>query len=199
MGTVKKVIGGSLSTDAIKARAKEKSQVSADLAISSPRIITRASTLEKTPVSKRLAPTLDRMVNRLEIVERTPQIGFPQADEDLVPDAHATTSTAYIDLLSFGPTLTIDVTESGKLYVCVSALIIPAPNEQGRMSAELSGDNSVPASSTRCLLASTTHQGSYWVWFEGLEEGQTTVTAKYRTTSGGFAQFSNRSIIAIPI
>lgn len=147
----------------------------------------------------KLETVLQGLINRLEILERTPQSGFSQITQDLVSAQQSTTSLPYVDLATPGPSVEVDITQSGKLYVCCTALITPSSGDQGRMAPALTGANVVAASSTLALILSTLGRSSFWGWFEGLDEGLTTVTAKYRTTSGGSAAFADRSLIAIPV
>lgn len=100
----------------------------------------------------------------------------------VVATAETTASTSYTNLATPGPSVTVDVGASGVLMVFWSC----QQADVSLMSVELSGANTVAASDDWASYWSgvTDGQHSMFHLFSGLTPGSTTVTAKYRVTSG---------------
>lgn len=111
-----------------------------------------------------------------------------------------TTSTTFTDLVTTGPAVTVTVPASGALKVTVTSYLSNDTNGDGAvMGVALSGANTVaaPAGSNNLYLQTggNNMQASLsWV-ITGLTPGSTTVTAKYRATTGGTATFGSRVLI----
>lgn len=132
------------------------------------------------------------------------------------------TSTSYADApVNVGPEITIQVGASGRLLVFPRAHILSqgpttaAGNSltvQGGMGFTLSGANTSAVTSDRVvtleaglMVTSSTHwiriegDAGGAILIEGLNPGATTLTAKYRSTSGVTTQVTNRTLTAMAI
>lgn len=127
-------------------------------------------------------------VARSESVEAWAEIGSDQG----------TTSTAYVDLTTVGPVVSVTVPSSGKVRIDWGAEIY---NTFGRMSFALSGANTLAAADGRSVLRQSggIHTVSSFIVLTGLTPGATTVTAKYRAPDGTAAQFVFRRLGARPV
>lgn len=123
-----------------------------------------------------------------------------------VATAQGTTSTAaYADLATTGPSVTLNVPASGEVTVDISADYSAggAAAQIGYMGVALSGANTVAASDARCARMTTL--GGVGVGatisnrfhFTGLTPGTTTFKAMFKTSTST-ATFSNRIIIVDP-
>lgn len=123
-----------------------------------------------------------------------------------VAASQGTSSTAaYVDLATTGPSATLNVPASGEVTVDISADYSAggAAAQTGFMGVALSGANTVAASDARC--ARMTSLGAVGVGatisnrfhFTGLNPGTTTFKAMFKTSTST-ATFSNRTIIVDP-
>lgn len=119
----------------------------------------------------------------------------------------ATTSTAYSDLATNGPSVTVSVGASGIAIVSISAEMSRSSADSfwvGLMSFEVSGANTrSPADSDAASVGQVASTGSNGdlqltsgvsVVLTGLTPGSTTFTAKYRGSNSVGAVFSKRQI-----
>lgn len=121
---------------------------------------------------------------------------------DAVASLGTTTSSAYGDASSVGPSVTAVVPQSGRVLVTVSALV--SADMQGYMSFKSTGGSGdVTTDDARALSCESRCRGSATQLIAGLSPGNHTFTAQYRTdTAGGgsgMANFRFRSIIVIPL
>jgi hypothetical protein len=121
-----------------------------------------------------------------------------------VATVEATTSPAYTDLATVGPTVTIPVPMSGRLLVSVTAAELGNAGSTARfMSFAGTGANTITAVDANALVQAggAQQRASANTVLTGLIPGSTTLTAKYKVTGGGAASctFADRSIYAIPL
>ncbi len=111
-------------------------------------------------------------------------------------------NTAYGDLATVGPTVTVTVPASGRVRVTVGCKIkfSTGNDKYGYMSFAISGANTAGASETRALILESTiaespAAASRVFVLTGLAPGATTFTAKYATADGVvLIRFSDREI-----
>ena len=107
-----------------------------------------------------------------------------------------TNNTAYTTL-GGGPAVTTTIGASGSALVTVTAAITPTAGNTAFVGFSIDAG---AASDTQSLSADTTPlQASATYVVTGLTAGSHTFTAKYRVSGGGNAQFSNRSLIVLPL
>lgn len=110
---------------------------------------------------------------------------------------------AYVNLATVGPTVTIDVPDSGEVLVTISAYIACSGHIGGYMGFEMSGANTAAASDTEAIVTqgvpayAGTLAASRVFHKKGLNPGTTTFTAKYKSTAATVS-FKDRSIIVDP-
>ncbi|HEY6836436.1 MAG TPA: hypothetical protein VI142_08180 [Gaiellaceae bacterium] len=114
------------------------------------------------------------------------------------------TSTAYGDLGTVGPSITLPVPSTGRVLITVTAQMVGnASSTSCYMSFAASGANTISATDANAVIlaAGSVQRSSATSVLSGLTLGSTTFTAKYRVTGGGAANctFSNRSIMGIPL
>lgn len=122
------------------------------------------------------------------------------------------TSESFGDLSTVGPSVTVDVSPSGRLLVQVSAYIFvyqPVGDNVhgGAVGVALSGANTLSPTDREAILYQVSTVGDHQSIFNaskvtlysGLNAGSTTVRAKYRCTNLGDAEFSLRHIWALPL
>lgn len=123
--------------------------------------------------------------------------GIGQVGHSYIFTGESTASSAFTDLTTPGPSVTLDVPDSGTVKVTVSATMTNATGDGCLMGVALSGANTVGVDTgvalrndleTHTLGASRTHV------LEGLTPGTTTFTAKYRRRTSGSAEFSGRDL-----
>jgi hypothetical protein len=115
------------------------------------------------------------------------------------------TNTAFVDLATVGPTVTVTIGASGKALVYLTAQL--SNNTVGfdsNMGYVVSGASSVVAATARALrytspTANAFLRATAMVMQTGLTAGSNTFTAKYAATSGGTSNFINREIVVIPL
>jgi len=133
----------------------------------------------------------------------------------IIDAQETTTSTSYTDLATPGPAVTLDVGASGRVLMILSAKGGWSVNTSNaasgaRMSAELSGANTLAASTTWAAwiynqyITTTTSVTDASITsayvFEGLTPGATTFTAKYRSDNAAITvDFNRRTIVVIAL
>lgn len=119
----------------------------------------------------------------------------PQIAQNYVTADETTTSATYVDIATV-QSVSVNVGKNGQLLVHISAGIYGAAFVQ-RMSFALSGANTLAASdqnSLRCDVATFQNTQGRTFLITGLTPGNTTVTAKFKT-SGGTAHFFERNLV----
>lgn len=129
-----------------------------------------------------------------QIVER---IGQRQT----IVTSETTTSTAYTDLATVGPTVTV-TTGQLALVIWGAQLTNNTPNVSSRVSVDVSGASSIPADDVRGLAydpatAGGVLQCSHAVFYDDLISGSNTFTLKYRV-GAGTGTFLRRRLIVLP-
>ncbi|WP_234797072.1 hypothetical protein [Mycobacteroides chelonae] len=121
-----------------------------------------------------------------------------------VATAQGTASTAYADLTTTGPSVTLNVPASGELTIDVSASYSSggAAAQTGYMGFMLSGANTLAAADSRAAYGRTVTSGLFGTiarrfHLTGLNPGTTTVKAVYKTSTST-ATFADRSLIVEP-
>lgn len=114
----------------------------------------------------------------------------------------STTSANYVDLATAGPSITVDVSGSGRLLIIVRAWMWLSGANEAAVAFALSGANTAAASNANSfrVLAPAALQVSSAVptLLTGLNPGPTTITAKYRSDGVGTAVFADRVVFAVP-
>jgi Collagen triple helix repeat (20 copies) len=116
-----------------------------------------------------------------------------------------TTSTAYVDLPTVGPGVTLTVPASGRVLVSVtSGMTGSSGSVSCFMSFAGAGANTIAAvdANSITLASGTLQRASAASVLSGLSPGSTTFTATYKRAGGGGSgscTFVNRSIMAIPL
>lgn len=116
----------------------------------------------------------------------------------------STTATAFTDLATVGPQVTVRIGASGRALVTVGALMLNDTAAHAcRMSFAVSGATTVAADTTKAVMATSPDANSQYRMSRtsvvtGLAAGSNTFTAKYEG-SGGTARFIDRQIIVIPL
>lgn len=152
---------------------------------------------------------LERRLFILESTARVPQVTSAalggQSAEVLANES--TNSTSYTNLGTAGPSVTVNVTQSGLLTVLFGHDANSPSGVVGYMAFELSGANvRAPIDSDAVYLTwtgSVTNPVSGHTArakrLSGLQPGPTTVTTRYRSQTGGGAWFAHRWILALPL
>ena len=113
--------------------------------------------------------------------------------------SETTTSTAYTDLTTNGPTVT--ATTAGLALVIWTAQLSNSGTGFSRCSIEVTGAGSSAASDARCIAfsanANDVLQSAMAVFYDDLTPGSNTFTMKYKVSSGT-GTFSNRRLIVLP-
>jgi hypothetical protein len=113
--------------------------------------------------------------------------------------AESTTSTAFTDLATLGPSVTIEVGASGVVLIEVGCGMRNGGGESA-MGFAASGANALGAAFDRVVgtpLASNDRKGRVFT-LTGLARGATTVTAKYAVTANT-GTFFDRRVAAVPL
>ena len=123
---------------------------------------------------------------------------------DSVVALQSTTSTSYTDLSTPGPAVTVNISDAGKATALLSADIGASASQGGFVALELSGANteSAPAGDGSLSLVAGSGSGvasgmTKAITFEGLNPGETTFTAKYRSGAGGSINFNQRNLTVL--
>lgn len=121
-----------------------------------------------------------------------------------VATAQGTNSTAYVDLATTGPSVTLNVPSSGEVTVDLSAAYSSggAAAQTGYMGFALSGSNVRTAADASAAYGRTVTAGLFGtiarrIHLTGLTPGTTTFKAVYKTSTST-ATFSDRNIIVEP-
>lgn len=118
--------------------------------------------------------------------------------------SETTTSTAYADLATVGPDISVTIGASGKALLILGALLQNnTAAAHSFMGFAVSGTSTVVATDNQCLRyqsddANSAFQGSYVHLVTGLTPGVNTFTAKYRV-SAGTGTFNRRSLYVLPL
>jgi hypothetical protein len=132
------------------------------------------------------------------------KLGLAAAQGASVNVQQNTASTAYTDLTTAGPAVTVTIGASGRALVLLSA---DASNsivgDVAAMAFAVSGATTRAAQDEGLWIRSATsangHEVGTFVWLTGLTPGVNTFTAKYKAGIGGTATFNTRSIVVIPL
>ena len=159
-----------------------------------------------------LMSRISDLQKRLEILERTSRVatltGVTGVATQAIATAESRSSTSWGDLATVGPEVTVDVGPSGQLLVILFCqAYYTASAAVACMTFALSGANTAVASDENQLqiLSSVYSPGGRLAVAVDLDEGPTTVTAKYQTDTsayGGGARnidYKNRQITAFPL
>ena len=116
----------------------------------------------------------------------------------------STTSLAYTDLTTVGPTVNVTVPASGRLLVSVtSAMLGNSGSTACFMSFAGTGTTVFAAVDADALIQAggAQQRASAETVLSGLTPGAEVLTAKYKVTGGGAAScaYSNRSMFTIPL
>lgn len=133
-----------------------------------------------------------------------------QTTADAVMTQEGTTSTSYVDLATGGPIVTVTVRQTGRLLITLSCWMQWAASvtNGGDMGIEMTGANTLtPTPGTDSIRAwaslggGNTHTGQWTPCgqrlYEGLNPGDTTIKALYKSVSGGATavDFSRRILV----
>lgn len=127
------------------------------------------------------------------------------ASSAFVDTSQTRSSTSYGDLSTVGPQLTCSVSPSGRLLVQVSCWAESNVAGDGAlMGIALSGANVAPADDREAQVvyigtANSLVAASKVTLITGLNPGNTTVTAKYKSLFGGAAEFTLRHLWVLPL
>jgi hypothetical protein len=121
-----------------------------------------------------------------------------------VAASETSTLTAYGDLATIGPSITLPVPASGRVLITVSSQMLgSSASTSCFMSFVATGANSIAAADANAVIlaAGSVQRASATDVLSGLAPGSTTFTAKYRVSGGGAANcaFATRSIMGIPL
>jgi hypothetical protein len=122
---------------------------------------------------------------------------FSRPTNAVIATQQTTTSTAYVDLATVGPTVTLETGDAVK--VTITALAFNSGANLNWVGIAVSGASTVAAADTRAL----NHVGvaglrySFTTLLTGLTPGTNVFTAKYRT-SAGTASYQDREIVIEP-
>lgn len=122
-----------------------------------------------------------------------------------IATSQGTSSAAYVDLATVGPSVTITVPQSGRVVVDISAEMATTAltSQTGFMGIAVSGANTIAAADTRCARGTWAGSGglggtiSNRFLYENLAAGTTTFKAVFKSSSGT-VNFANRNLIAEP-
>lgn len=125
-----------------------------------------------------------------------PTVGAPlQVKSTTVATSESTSATSYGDLSTAGPSVDVDVPNSGEVMLFLTGQI----GGNGFMGFALSGANTLAANDDQALRAeSIGDQATRMVHLTGLTPGTTTVTARYRSSSGS-TTFQRRTVSVAPL
>ncbi len=124
--------------------------------------------------------------------------------------AEATSSTSFTDLATVGPSVTVEIGNSGRALVILSALITTSASRGGVMGFAVSGATAIAPDQNHSLAFNAqdtnptsnvggNYQGSAVFEVTNLNPGSNTFTCKYMTMfSGGVAFGPYRAIAVLP-
>lgn len=132
------------------------------------------------------------------IAQRTPAT-------NTVATSQTTASTAFTDIATVGPTVTVTTGTQALVIVTVSASNSAAIGDN-RVDFAITGSTSRSASDTTAMVhqegsANQGHRSSVVNLITGITGGSNTFTVKYRITAtgGGTGTFNDRTITVIPL
>lgn len=131
---------------------------------------------------------------------------FSGIQEASVAAAETRSNTAFGDLTTAGPAVTVTVSSSGMLLVQVASDIkVTSSSDGGRMGFDISGASTVAANDQDSLkyeakVSNAELRASRVVLVTGLNPGATTVTAKYRSSpNNSGSTYTDRNIWVLPL
>lgn len=148
------------------------------------------------------APAKATTASRLIVTTGLNSVMERELEEDTVATSQTTTSTAFTDLATVGPSITVNT--GARAFITLSArLSNNTVNEASSISFEVSGATSSAANDARAfeMTSSTANafiRGSTAGLFSGLNPGMNTFTMKYRVT-GGTGTFLRRNISVLAL
>ena len=150
-----------------------------------------------TPGSGAAARAIDWMTGTLAR-QVSAQVFADRVKSSTIATTESTTSVAFTDLATVGPTVTLDITDSGKALVFLSADLL-AVSDNPAMSFTVSGATSLPADTHRKLWAGpgVSLGVTRLISLTGLNPGSTTFRAKYSAGSGTECFFSDRTLAVV--
>jgi hypothetical protein len=116
-----------------------------------------------------------------------------------VATSQTSSSTAYTDLATVGPAVTVTTTDTA--LVSISSLIATGTGGNGAfMAFAISGATTVAANDAQAISNPTTSGWTFGSTFliTGLTPGSNTFTAKYRVAGGTAGTWVSRSIVVTP-
>jgi hypothetical protein len=115
-----------------------------------------------------------------------------------VDAGETTTSTAYTDLATVGPSVTIVTGTSALVFIDAELFIVDTGS--AKMSVAVSGASTIGADDNRALVnpAVNTIAAGFMALYVGLTAGSNTFTAKYKTQTAGTVQFGRRRLVVVP-
>lgn len=120
-----------------------------------------------------------------------------------IATAQSRNNTAFGDLATVGPSVSVTVGTSGNMILLITAEQLTA-GPTAIMAADIVGPTNISPSDDKALTFAQSPSGSTLlahstsaILYSGLSAGAYTITAKYRTV-GGSASWQNRSLVAIP-
>lgn len=136
------------------------------------------------------------------VTSGTNSIAERSVASQFVTTLETTSSTAYADMATVGPTVSVTTGTAAIVAVC-ARIINNTAGQNTYASYEISGASSVPANDDNafmftCPVANYSQQGAHVVHHTGLTPGVNTFTMKYRVT-GGTGTGDNRRIIVLPL
>lgn len=149
----------------------------------------------------KLDEILGQLSRRVSNLERPAISGFPAKDWDEVDDSQSRMSATYGDLATVGPTVTLNVSDSGlvlialtaRLAVTAGAALVGVLFSNGTDTFAADDAVSLEFSGTGALRASCVEVVS--LGFGGL----VTATTKYRGDGTHAATFSDRRLMVVPL
>lgn len=156
----------------------------------------RDDILETSPAKATAAGRIYVSTGVNAIAERVPSVAR-------VESSQTTTSTAFTDLATTGPAVT--VTSGVRAIVFISAeMSNNTASGATVMSYDISGATTLAASADKSLRSESSgtgvdHRGTAVMMHASLTAGSNTFTAKYAVGSGGTGTFLRREIMVIPL
>ncbi|WP_213452901.1 hypothetical protein [Rhizomonospora bruguierae] len=125
----------------------------------------------------------------------------------VVHNSESTNSTAYADLATVGPTMTVQIGPSGRALVMIGAMVmwgdgggfteLEAYVSYAYSGASARGAGDGASFSPTVSASINVQQGSFVDFIGGLPAGDYTFTAKYRVSNGS-AFFNHRVLVVLP-
>lgn len=121
------------------------------------------------------------------------------AGQNFIATLETTTSEAYTDLATVGPTVSI-LTGTQALVMFDAEHSQTGSGGTAAMSVAVSGATTIAASDNYAFNNSSSVQfgWAYGMLITGLTPGTNIFTAKYRTVGAGTVRFANRRLIVVP-